>query len=129
MSAPTGDASSPRDDVAAVYDRYVRFHRDNPLALRILALTDVDISESELAAKAKTRIDGVLGELVESFAAAVRRGGSDVEARALVMVSWAAVNGAYSLYQRRMVDRSTLDVMLGIARADLLSHVGGRDEA
>ncbi|MEV6220175.1 TetR/AcrR family transcriptional regulator [Nocardia fluminea] len=129
MSAPTGDASSPRDEVAAVYDRYVGFHRDNPLALRILALTDVDVSESELAAKAKARIDGVLGELVESFAAAVRRGGCDVDARALVMVSWAAVNGAYSLYQRRMVDRSTLDVMLGIARADLLSHLGGTDEA
>ncbi|MFD8100070.1 TetR/AcrR family transcriptional regulator [Nocardia fluminea] len=129
MSAPIGDEPSPRDEVAAVFDRYVAFHRDNPLALRILALTDVDVSESELAAKAKTRIDAVLGELVESFAAAVRRGACDVEPRALVLVSWAAVNGAYSLYQRRMVDRSTLDVMLGIARADLLSHIGGPDEA
>ncbi len=129
MSAPTGDESIPRDEVAAVFDRYVAFHRENPLALRILALTDVDVGESDLAAKAKTQIDGVLGGLVESFAAAVRRGGSDVEARALVMVSWAAVNGAYALFQRRMVDRSTLDVMLGIARADLLSHVGGPDEA
>ncbi|MEU4650762.1 TetR/AcrR family transcriptional regulator [Nocardia fluminea] len=129
MSAATGDEPSPRDEMAAVFDRYVTFHRDNPLALRILALTDVDVSESELAAKAKTRIDGVLGELVESFAAAVRRGECDVEPRALVLVSWAAVNGAYSLYQRRMVDRSTLDVMLGIARADLLSHIGGPDEA
>lgn len=129
MSAPFGSGSTPRGEIAAVYDRYVAFHRENPLALRILALTDVDISESELAKQAKARIDDVLAGLIESFAATVRRVGCDVEPRALVTVSWATVNGAYSLFQRRMVDEATLEVVLGIARADLLSHVGGHDEA
>ncbi|MBC7299971.1 MAG: TetR/AcrR family transcriptional regulator [Nocardia sp.] len=129
MSAPFGSGATPRGEIAAVYDRYVAFHRENPLALRILALTDVDISESELAKQAKARIDDVLAGLIESFAATVRRVGCDVEPRALVTVSWATVNGAYSLFQRRMVDEATLDVVLGIARADLLSHVGGHDEA
>ncbi|MFD4459529.1 TetR/AcrR family transcriptional regulator [Nocardia sp. NPDC058480] len=129
MSAPIGSESTPRDEVAAVYDRYVAFHRENPLALRILALTDVDVSESELATTAKARIDDVLGGLIESFAAAVRLVGCDVEPHALVMVSWAAVNGAYSLFQRRIVDETTLEAMLGIARADLLSHVGDDHEA
>lgn len=129
MSAPFGSGATPRGEIAAVYDRYVAFHRENPLALRILALTDVDISESELAKQAKARIDDVLAGLIESFAATVRRVGCDVEPRALVTVSWATVNGAYSLFQRRMVDEATLEVVLGIARADLLSHVGGHDEA
>ncbi|WP_446222016.1 TetR/AcrR family transcriptional regulator [Nocardia sp. IBHARD005] len=129
MSAPIGSESTPHGEVAAVYDRYVAFHRENPLALRILALTDVDVSESELATTAKVRIDDVLGGLIESFAAAVRLVGCDVEAQALVMVSWAAVNGAYSLFQRRIVDETTLEAMLGIARADLLSHVGDDHEA
>lgn len=129
MSAPTGGESTPRRDVAATFDRYVAFHRDNPLALRILALTDVDVGESELASKAKSQIDGLLGGLIENFAATVELVGCDVEPRALVLVSWAAVNGAYALFQRRVVDRETLDAMLGIARADLLSHVGGDHEA
>ncbi|MFD3745365.1 TetR/AcrR family transcriptional regulator [Nocardia sp. NPDC058633] len=125
MSAPIGAESSPRHEVAATFDRYVAFHRENPLALRILALTDVDVGESELATKAKAQIDGLLGGLIESFATAVERVGCDVDPRALVLVSWAAVNGAYSLFQRRMVDEEGLDAMLGIARADLLAHVGG----
>ncbi|MFD4352466.1 TetR/AcrR family transcriptional regulator [Nocardia sp. NPDC058518] len=129
MSAPIGRGSTPRGDVAAIFDRYVAFHRENPLALRILALTDVDVSESELATTAKVRIDDALGGLIETFAAAVRLVGCDVEPQALVMVSWAAVNGAYSLFQRRMVDETTLRAMLGIARADLLSHVGDDHEA
>ncbi|MFD3701992.1 TetR/AcrR family transcriptional regulator [Nocardia sp. NPDC058658] len=124
MSAPMTGESTPRDEVAAVYDRYVAFHRENPLALRILALTDIDVGESELATAAKARIDTVLGGLIESFATTVKLVGCDVEPHALVMVSWAAVNGAYSLFQRRVVDESTLQAMLGIARADLLSHVG-----
>ncbi|MFE1592960.1 TetR/AcrR family transcriptional regulator [Nocardia sp. NPDC058705] len=124
MSAPIDGESTPRDDVAAVYDRYVAFHRESPLALRILALTDIDVSESELATTAKARIDAVLGGLIESFATAVRLVGCDVEPHALVMVSWAAVNGAYSLFQRRIIDESTLETMLAIARADLLSHLG-----
>ncbi|MGY0498557.1 TetR/AcrR family transcriptional regulator [Nocardia sp. FBN12] len=128
MSAPI-EGSAPRREVAAVFDRYVAFHRENPLALRLLALTDVDVSESESAARAKKQIDDVLGGLIESFSAAVELAGCDVESRALVLISWAAVNGAYSLYQRRMVDEATLNVMLGIARADLLEHVGGQDEA
>ncbi|MFC6010769.1 TetR/AcrR family transcriptional regulator [Nocardia lasii] len=121
------DASTPRGEVAAVFDRYVAFHRENPLALRILALTDVEVGESELAREAKIRIDGVLSGLIGSFAGAVEVAGADVNPRALVSVSWAAVNGAYSLFQRRMVDEATLDAMLGIARADLLSHVGVDD--
>lgn len=120
--------SSPSESVE-VTACYVAFHRENPLALRILALTDVDVSESELATKAKVQIDAVLSGLIESFAAAVRLVNSDAEPQALVMVSWAAVNGAYSLFQRRIVDETTLEAMLGIARADLLSHVGDDHEA
>ncbi|WKG11957.1 TetR/AcrR family transcriptional regulator [Nocardia sp. PE-7] len=129
MSAPIGAASTPRGEVAAVCDRYVAFHRENPLALRILALTDIDVGESELATEAKVRIDAVLGGLVESSATAVRLANCDVEPHALVMVSWATVNGAYSLFQRGIVGESTLAAMLAIARADLLSHVGDDHEA
>jgi hypothetical protein len=43
----------------------------------------------------------------------------------LVLNAWAAMNGAVSLHQRRIVDRSTLDAMLAITRADMLRHLKG----
>ncbi|MFI7667490.1 hypothetical protein [Nocardia sp. NPDC049526] len=87
---------------------YIAFHRENPLALRILALTDVDVSESELATKAKVQIDAVLSGSIESFTAAVRLVSSDAEPQALVMVWWAAVNGAYARFPRWAESRADI---------------------
>ncbi|OZF49947.1 TetR/AcrR family transcriptional regulator [Rhodococcus sp. 14-1411-2a] len=124
MSAPI-DAVDPVRVVAEFLDRYIAFHRENPLALRLLALTDVDKSESVSVGEAKNRIDTALGELIDSVTRAVENAGTDVVPRALVLNAWAAMNGAVSLRQRRIVDQPMLDAMLAITRADMLRHLTG----
>jgi AcrR family transcriptional regulator len=124
MSAPV-DAVDPVRVVAEFLDRYIAFHRENPLALRLLALTDVDKSESASVGEAKNRIDTALGELIDSVTRAVEDAGTDVVPRALVLNAWAAMNGAVSLRQRRIVDQPMLDAMLAITRADMLRHLTG----
>ncbi|OZD07173.1 TetR family transcriptional regulator [Rhodococcus sp. 06-235-1A] len=129
MTAPT-DAVESANIVAEFLDRYIAFHRDNPLALRLLALTDVDRSESASVGEAKKKIDTALGELIDSVTRAVVGAGADVDPRALVLNAWAAMNGAVSLHQRRIVDQPVLDAMLAITRADMLRHLeGSSDEA
>ena len=129
MSAPV-DAAEPVRVVAEFLDRYIAFHRDSPLALRLLGLTDVDKSESETVGEAKEKIDRALAGLIDSVTRAVTDAGSDVDPRALVLNAWAAMNGAVSLRQRRIVDQPMLDAMLEITRADMLRHLkGASDEA
>lgn len=129
MSAPV-DAVDPVRVVAEFLDRYIAFHRGSPLALRLLGLTDVDKSESETVGAAKAKIDRALGGLIDSVTHAVTDAGSDVDPRALVLNAWAAMNGAVSLRQRRIVDQPMLDAMLAITRADMLRHLNGTsDEA
>ncbi|CCQ14048.1 Transcriptional regulator, TetR family [Rhodococcus sp. AW25M09] len=127
MSAPV-DAGEPVLVVAEFLDRYIAFHRGNPLALRLLGLTDVDKSESASVGEAKGRIDTALGELIDSVTRAVAEAGADVGSRALVLNAWAAMNGAVSLHQRRIVDQPMLDAMLAITRADMLRHLKGASD-
>ncbi|MGB2720502.1 MAG: TetR/AcrR family transcriptional regulator [Rhodococcus sp. (in: high G+C Gram-positive bacteria)] len=125
MSAPV----DPVRVVAEFLDRYIAFHRGSPLALRLLGLTDVDKSESETVGAAKAKIDRALGGLIDSVTHAVTDAGSDVDPRALVLNAWAAMNGAVSLRQRRIVDQPMLDAMLAITRADMLRHLNGVSDA
>ncbi|MDZ7917295.1 MAG: TetR/AcrR family transcriptional regulator [Rhodococcus sp. (in: high G+C Gram-positive bacteria)] len=124
MTATT-DAVESVNVVAEFLDRYIAFHRADPLALRLLALTDVDKSESASVGQAKKKIDTALGELIDSVTHAVTQAGSDVAPRALVLNAWAAMNGAVSLRQRRIVDQPMLDAMLAVTRADMLRHLTG----
>ncbi|WP_415971618.1 TetR/AcrR family transcriptional regulator [Rhodococcus sp. 077-4] len=127
MTAPFG-AVQPAHVVAESLDRYIAFHRDNPLALRLLGLTDVDRSESDSVVEAKGKIDAALGGLVDSVTRAVTDAGADVDPRALVLNAWAGMNGAVSLRQRRIVDQPMLDAMLAITRADMLRHLKGASD-
>ncbi|OZD58360.1 TetR family transcriptional regulator [Rhodococcus sp. 06-1059B-a] len=115
--------------VADVFDRYVVFHRDTPLALRLLALYDVDSAESPLVAVAKSRIDAALAGLVEDLAGRVASAGPDTDPRVLASTVWASVNGAVSLRQRRMVDEPTFEAMVALIRNDLLGHIEGDGDA
>lgn len=110
-------------------DRYVAFHRDHPLALRLLGLHDVEASESDSIVEAKAAIDSVLGEIIDSMTSRVAEVGCDTDPRALVLHAWAAINGAVSLYQRRMIDAATFDTMLKISRGDLVGHLRGDHDA
>ncbi|MBY4126998.1 TetR/AcrR family transcriptional regulator [Rhodococcus fascians] len=127
MTAPT-DAVDSAHVVAEFLDRYIEFHRDNPLALRLLALTDVDKSESASVGEAKKKIDTELGELIDSVTRAAVDAGTDVVPRALVLNAWAAMNGALALRQRRIVDQPMLDAMLAITRSDMLRHLNGASD-
>ncbi|WP_338888857.1 TetR/AcrR family transcriptional regulator [Rhodococcus sovatensis] len=109
--------------IVDAFDRYVAFHRENPLALRLLSLYDVATSESELVAHAKPRIDEALQTLVETVTRDITESGCDTDPRVLVLTTWAAANGAVSLRQRGVVDDTTLDAMLAITRSDLQGHI------
>lgn len=111
--------------IADSLDRYVAFHRDHPLALRLLGLHDVESSESESIVEAKSSIDEVLGGIIDSMTARVADAGCDTDPRALVLLTWAAINGAVSLFQRTIIDRATFDTMLQISRQDFLGHLQG----
>jgi AcrR family transcriptional regulator len=110
-------------------DKYVAFHREHPLALRLLGLHDVEVSESESIADAKVSIDGLLGGIVEDVISKVEAEGCDTDARALVLYAWAAINGAVSLLQRGIVGESTFDTMIDIIRESLARHRTGADHA
>lgn len=109
--------------IVDAFDRYVTFHRKNPLALRLLSLYDVATTESELVALAKPRIDEALQALVETVTRDITASGCDTDPRVLVLTTWAAVNGAVSLRQRGVVDEKTLDAMLAVTRGDLQGHI------
>lgn len=109
--------------IVDAFDRYVTFHRKNPLALRLLSLYDVATTESELVALAKPRIDAALQALVETVTRDITASGCDTDPRVLVLTTWAAVNGAVSLRQRGVVDEKTLDAMLAVTRGDLQGHI------
>ena len=113
-------------DAVAHFDNYVAFHRDNPLAVRVLSLHDVATDDSELVVKARAQIEALLDSVVHKVTASVAESDYDTDPRALVLYVWASVNGMFSLRQRGAVDEATLRQMLAIARTDLSSHVQRR---
>jgi len=106
------------------FDKYVEFHLDNPLAVRMLSLHDVASEDSENVVKARAQIGAVLDGVVHSVTAAIASSDCDTDPRALVLYVWASINGMFSLRQRGVVDDATLRQMLAIARGDLGSHFG-----
>jgi AcrR family transcriptional regulator len=113
-------------DAVAHFDNYVAFHRDNPLAVRVLSLHDVASDDSELVIKARAQIEALLDSVVHKVTASVAESDYGTDPRALVLYVWASVNGMFSLRQRGAVDDATLRQMLAIARTDLSSHVPRR---
>ncbi|MDF3284863.1 TetR/AcrR family transcriptional regulator [Gordonia sp. N1V] len=100
----------------AALEEYVRFHRDEPLAFRLLGLSDVDESAAPAVVVARTEIADRLRAVVEMVIDAIvgRPGGGAARRsparrtriRRAVVVAWAGLNGLLALGGRGLVEES-----------------------
>ncbi|OZC29821.1 TetR/AcrR family transcriptional regulator [Gordonia polyisoprenivorans] len=100
----------------AALEEYVRFHRDEPLAFRLLGLSDVDESAAPAVAVARTEIADRLRAVVEMVIDAIdgRLGGGAARRsparrtriRRAVVIAWAGLNGLLALGGRGLVEES-----------------------
>jgi AcrR family transcriptional regulator len=95
--------------VLAASDAYVRFHLDHPLAMRLVALRDLELTEADdrRAARARiaARLDAMARELADHIAAAVKAGEvrGDIAPGAAATFVWGAWNGVLALRARGTV--------------------------
>ncbi|MGK2954992.1 MAG: WHG domain-containing protein, partial [Solirubrobacterales bacterium] len=106
MLEPAFETSDdPFEQLSAVGRAYARFHLENPLALRLLSLHDVDRKGDERVQAARTRIKAslfeMLGRLEALVGEAVEAGGNDRDsARAITVFLFASWNGVLSMHAR-----------------------------
>lgn len=101
--------SSIEDRAGAVFDAYVRFHRDDDqLAFRLIALTDAlepTAKFDDLRVAIRDRIAGVLLRAVGAHQNIDR-----------TIATWAAINGLFSARTQGFIDDATLDRALADTR-------------
>ena len=98
-----GGASS--EAVAAFTEAYVRFHREHPLAFRLVTLQDLERPLDERLRPARRRLAERLDAMVDQLAATLERaacGGAlrAVAPRATALFLWGSLNGALALRRR-----------------------------
>lgn len=129
MTAVTAEDGTPTDRTVAAFDAYIDFHRRHPLALRLLALHDIDSADTDLVRDARRRIDveldGVARQLISLAAEAV----SPATARPLVLHGWAAINGAFALRRRGQISDTDLDEVLDLTRIQMRAALDGEPRA
>ncbi|RVW06375.1 TetR/AcrR family transcriptional regulator [Rhodococcus spongiicola] len=129
-AAPDGAAAA-----RAALAEYIRFHRDCPLAFRLLGLTDIadtasghESSGADVAGRARAEIATRLGGVVDHVVRRVSRStGDEDDARTAVLLGWASVNGILSLLQQNLIDEKTADNLLGAAVEASLSRLAQTD--
>jgi len=99
------DTLDPFEQLSAVGRAYVKFHMENPLALRLLSLHDVDRKGDERVQAARVRIKASLLEMLERLERlveeALEAGGNEgTSARALTVYLFASWNGVLSMHAR-----------------------------
>ena len=97
----------------AAFEEYVRFHRDEPLAFRMLGLADVSEVHGDVVDQARSEIaralTGVADDVIDAIDSA------DPAARSSVLLAWAAINGVLALEQRGHIGAATSDSLLADA--------------
>jgi AcrR family transcriptional regulator len=107
----------PYKRLAAVGKAYSAFHIENPLALRLLSLQDVDREGNERVDAAREeiraaiftilhRLEGLIGETLEAG------GNEGVSARAVTVFLFGSWNGALSLHSRDLLTTTNLKGVL-----------------
>ncbi|TSE01065.1 TetR/AcrR family transcriptional regulator [Skermania sp. ID1734] len=109
-----------RSELAA-FDEYVRFHRANPLAFRLLGLTDVDGSDSDYVGAVRAEIRAILTAVAADIVAASSLPPQEAEEQALLM--WASVNGVLSLRAQGFIGDDIADRLIGAVRAEILRRL------
>ena len=118
---------SPVSRLRAIGDAYLRFHLDHPLALRLVALHDLDERDDpavvEAAGAIARRLNamvGRLGSVIDEALAA--QGRADPEtAEQLAVFLWGAWNGVLSLRARGTIDERRLRRVLAAGQELVLT--------
>ena len=95
---------TPGEQVAAFADAYLRFHREHPLAFRLVTLQDLERPFDERLRQARRRLARRLDAMVDGLATALERAAQAGEIQAVAprptaTFLWGSLNGA--LAQRR----------------------------
>jgi len=101
----------------AAGDAYAKFHLENPLALRLLSLHDVDSRSDprvkEVAAEIRKGLQSMLDRQEDLVQLALEEGGNnEVSASAVNVFLFAAWNGSISMYSRGQLSRKELTGVL-----------------
>ncbi|CAM3812386.1 TetR/AcrR family transcriptional regulator [Tsukamurella ocularis] len=108
-------AGSAGEEAARLaFDEYLDFHRREPIAFRVLGLTDVHGEESETVRAARAEVRGYLARALDVVITAVGEP-ADV-ARAEVIQCWAGINGLLALAARGLIDAAEADRLIGEVR-------------
>jgi len=136
------DSLDPFEQLVRVGRAYTKFHQENPLALRLLSLHDVDREGDERVEEASARIAASIFSMLERLEglvglALVEGGNEGVSARAVTVFLFGSWNGVLSMNARgQLTDRNLKGVLrtgeklvLGAIRsgnaADLVSEKQG----
>lgn len=97
------------------FDEYLDFHRREPIAFRLLGLTDVHGEDSDTVRAARAEVRGYLARALDAVIAAV--GEPADAARAEVIQCWAGINGLLALASRGLIDAAEADCLIVAVRA------------
>lgn len=112
-----GDAAAP-EQLEAVGRGYLRFHLDNPAALRVLATREA-LDDATVQRASRSLIRRVAGVVEQGQAAGELR--ADVSPLRVANFLWGAWNGVLSLHARRALSRPELERTLDEALLVLLA--------
>ncbi|MET9328822.1 TetR/AcrR family transcriptional regulator [Tsukamurella sp. NPDC003166] len=115
------DGAAGADAVQRAFDEYLDFHRREPIAFRLLGLTDVHGEESETVRAARAEVRGYLAQALDLVIAAV--GDPADTARAEVIQCWAGINGLLALAARGLIDAAEADRLIGEVRTRCAENV------
>jgi len=106
------------EQLVAVGRAYSKFHLDNPLALRLMSLHDVDREGDERVAEAREEIRASIFSMLERLEKLVQEaldagGNEGVSARAVTVFLFGSWNGVLSMYSR---DQLTARNLKGVLR-------------
>jgi len=111
------DSLDPFEQLKAVGRAYAKFHQDNPLALRLLSLHDVDRDGDERVEEASAQIKASIFSMLERLEklveqALVAGGNEGVSARAVTVFLFGSWNGVLSMRARDQLSERNLKGVL-----------------
>lgn len=112
------DSLDPFEQLIAVGRAYSKFHLDNPLALRLMSLHDVDRDGDERIDEARGEIRASIFSMLERLEKLVQEtldagGNTGVSARAVTVFLFGSWNGVLSMHSR---DQLTTKNLKGVLR-------------
>ncbi|GAA1071138.1 TetR/AcrR family transcriptional regulator [Tsukamurella spumae] len=104
------------------FDEYLDFHRREPIAFRLLGLTDVHGEDSATVRAARAEVRGYLAQALDLVIAAVGEP-ADI-ARSEVIQCWAGINGLLALAARGLIDAPEADRLIDEVRRRCAANLG-----